>query len=72
MRISDAAKALGISVVTLKKFLVLHAPTYLSRKTPGGFYRFSEEDIKVIDRLMNEIGERRNPVQYMHRQRRWQ
>ncbi|MEW6214802.1 MAG: MerR family transcriptional regulator [Nitrospirota bacterium] len=69
---SDAARALGVSVATLKRFLTIHSPYYLSRKTPGGYYRFSEEDIRTIDRLMHEMGERRNPVMNIRRfRRRW-
>ncbi|MEW6214138.1 MAG: MerR family transcriptional regulator [Nitrospirota bacterium] len=70
MRIRDAAEALGVSVATLKRFLILQAPQYLSRKTPGGYYRFSKEDIKTIDRLMRGIGERRNPIYNFHKFRR--
>jgi DNA-binding transcriptional MerR regulator len=72
MRIGDAAEALGVSAATLRRFLILQAPHYLSRRSPGGYYRFSKEDIQTIDYLMNEVGGKRNPIMSMRKfRRRW-
>ncbi len=67
MSISDVAELLGVSTATLKRFLTLQTPMYLSRKPLAVFYRFSEEDVKTIDRLMNDMAERSKPIFRFHR-----
>jgi len=61
MRMKEVAKRLGVSVSTLKKFLVIYRP-YLLKRTPGGYYRFTEDDVRMIDHAMTQEGIRRNPA----------
>jgi predicted site-specific integrase-resolvase len=66
----DAAKTLGVSTATLKRFLLKGDYLSLLKRTPGGHYRFTEEDVHRIDFLMTEEGIHRHPEQVMFRRRR--
>ncbi|MGQ9571050.1 MAG: MerR family transcriptional regulator [Thermodesulfovibrionales bacterium] len=57
------ARRLGVSTSTLKRFVKLLEIQgyYYPRRTPGGWYRFTEEDVKILDRIMNQEGVNRHP-----------
>ena len=60
MRLKEAAETLGVSASTLKRFLRLYLPGYL-KKTPGGYYRLTPEDVQKIDFFMTQKGLEASP-----------
>ncbi|OGW16734.1 MAG: hypothetical protein A3G93_08480 [Nitrospinae bacterium RIFCSPLOWO2_12_FULL_45_22] len=71
MRKLDAAQRLGVSTATLKRFLLQDSRYhgYLLKRTPGGHYRFTEEDVRRLDYAMTQAGMQRHPERVMFQQR---
>jgi excisionase family DNA binding protein len=67
----DVANYLSVSISTLKRFVkrLEIQGYYFPRRTPGGHYRFSDEDIKLIDRYMNQEGVNRHPEMRLFKRR---
>ena len=60
MRLKEAAEILGVSPSTLKRFLVVYMPGHI-KKTPGGYYRLTREDVARIDYFMTQRGLEASP-----------
>jgi len=69
MTLKEAAKILGVSPDCLKRFLVRCGLPV--RRYPSGLYRFTPEDVKLIDRLMTAEGMSKRPELRLKKPRRW-
>jgi len=71
MRLRDVAEHLGTSTATVFRTIKqMEIYGYYSpRRTPGGHYRFTIDDVRLIDRYMNQEGIRRNPAKRLFQRR---
>ena len=69
MTLRKAAEILGVSPDCLKRFLISHGLPV--RRYPSGLYRFTPEDVQLIDRLMTAEGMSKRPELRLRKARRW-
>lgn len=69
MTLKEAAKVLRVSSDCLKRFLLSRGLPV--RRYPSGRWRFTEEDVRLIDRLMTSEGASKRPELRLRRARRW-